>query len=805
MANVRNRIEHGFERLADGLWRFRFAVVVVMIVLTAALASGLAKITIDTSNEAFLHKDDPTLLRYLDFKAQFGRDDIIIIGVEPDDLFSQGSLKKLKALHDELSERIPNLDDITSMVNARNTRGESDSLIVEDLLERWPRTPADLNALRKRVMANPLYINGLVSADATLTAFVIEIDAFAAAAMGGTDAALSGFDAEDGEGQTPDGERELLSSEQNFAVVETAKAIVSKHSAPDFRLYMGGALTVMEELKAALKSDMALFLRLAVLTIGICLFIMFRRISGVILPLVVVGLSLVSTLGIMGHAGVAVTIPMIILPSFLLAVGVGAVVHILAMFFRRLDERGDKQAALGYALGHSGLAVAMTSLTTAAGLASFSGAEVAPIAHLGIFAAVGVLLALAYTLLMLPALLAIIPIKPRPATDNRSPSRFDGFLDGVTAFSTGNAKAIVVAAVILIVGAVTSAAQLKFSHDVFSWLPEEWAVYQATKKLDHDLRGSITVEVLVDTGAENGLYDRDLLRSLESLGKEFEGYDREGLFVGKVTSVVDILKEIHQALHDNQPAYYAVPDNQRLIPQEFLLFENTGSDDLEAVIDSRFQVARISIRVPWRDTLAYVPLLRVVEDRFTTVLGERAAVTLTGTMSLFSRTLHAAIRSMAASYAIAFAAITVLMMLLIGKLRIGLVAMLPNLAPIAIAMGFMWWADLPLNLFTMLVGSIAIGLAVDDTIHFMHNFRRYYDQSGDVPEAVRRTLHTTGRAMVVTSVVLAIGFFIFTQATLNNLIDFGILTGAAILLALIADFILAPALMMLVHPRKEAA
>jgi len=804
MTNIRDRIEDGFEVLADGLWRFRFAAVALTIVLTAALASGVAKLTIDTSNEAFLHQDDPTLLRYLDFKAQFGRDDIIIIGVEPNDLFSPGSLEKLKALHDELAERIPNLDDLTSMVNARNTRGEGDSLIVEDLLERWPRTATDLKALEARVMANPLYINGLVSADAALTALIIEISAFAGDGGGGTDEALTGFDDEGAADKAPGEARALLSNEQNFAVVATAKKIVARHSAPDFRLYMGGALTVMEELKAALKSDMALFLRLAVLTIGICLLIMFRRISGVVLPLVVVGLSLVSTLGIMGHAGIAVTIPMIILPSFLLAVGVGAAVHILAMFFRRLNEQGDKPAALRYALGHSGLAIVMTSLTTAAGLASFSGAEVAPIAHLGIFAAVGVLLALIYTLILLPALLALIPIKAKPAADARSAPRFDAFLDGVVAFSTGHAKAIVAASIILIVGAVASAALLQFSHDVFSWLPKEWTVYKATKKLDHDLRGSITVEVLVDTRRENGLYDRDLLRALEGLGSEFEAYDRDGLFVGKVTSVVDILKEIHQALHDNQSKYYAVPDNQRLIPQEFLLFENTGSDDLETVIDSRFQVARVSIRVPWRDTLAYVPLLREVEDRFKEVLGERAKVTLTGTMSLFSRTLHAAIRSMAASYAIAFAAITVLMMLLIGNLRIGLVAMLPNLAPIAVAMGFMWWANLPLNLFTMLVGSIAIGLAVDDTIHFMHNFRRYYDQTGDVPEAVRRTLHTTGRAMLVTSIVLAIGFFIFTQAALNNLIDFGILTGAAIVLALIADFVLAPALMMLVHPKKEA-
>lgn len=139
------------------------------------------------------------------------------------------------------------------------------------------------------------------------------------------------------------------------------------------------------------------------------------------------------------------------------------------------------------------------------------------------------------------------------------------------------------------------------------------------------------------------------------------------------------------------------------------------------------------------------------------------------------------------------------MALLIGNLRIGILAMLPNLAPIAVTMGLMWALGLPLNLFTMLVGSIAIGLAVDDTIHFMHNFRRYHDETGDVRDSVRRTLHTAGRAMLVTSVVLAVGFYIFTLASLNNIIDFGVLTGTAIVLALAANFVLAPALMVLVH------
>ena len=796
MSTIRQRLENGFELLALTICRFRWLSLALMIASAAALASGVAKLEFDTSNEAFLHKDDPTLTLYTAFKEQFGRDDIIILSVQSEILFSDSTLAKLKALHEDLAEKVPHLNDITSMINARNTRGEGEVLVVGDLLHTLPRTPEEFSELKTRVLANPLYINGLVDSVGRVTTIIIELEAFRLMDDGD---ALTGFDNEPG----GENSNEPLSADQTLLAVNSIKDIVARPQAADFRIDMAGMGAVVEELKGALKSDMLLFLRLAVLAIGICLFLIFRRITGVVLPLVIVALTLLSTLGLMGHIGIALSIPTVILPSFLLAVGVGAAVHVLAMFYRYLDRGSDCREAIRDALGHSGLAIVMTSLTTAVGLSSFAGAELAPIAHLGIFAGLGVMLSLLYTIVLLPALLAIIPIKSRNAKADAGEALFERLLDAVAEFSTRHAGTATVVTLLIIAISVASAAQLRFSHDVLSWLPDDWPVYQATRKIDRDIKGTVAVEVIVDSGRENGLYDPNLLRALDDLSSELNGKEVAGVFVAKVTSVVDILKEIHRALNENRSAFYTVPNNAALIPQEFLLFENSGSDDLEHVVDSRFQTARITIRAPWHDTLVYLPLIDEIARRFEVRLGDNAAITVTGTMSLLSRTLNAAIRSAAESYLIAITAITALMALLIGNLRIGILAMLPNLAPIAITMGLMWVLGLPLNLFTMLVGSIAIGLAVDDTIHFMHNFRRYHDETGDVQDSVRRTLHTAGRAMLVTSVVLAVGFYIFTLASLNNVIDFGMLTGTAILLALAANFILAPALMVLVH--KEGA
>lgn len=791
MSDVRDRIERRLEGLAGFLCRRRWWVVAFALMTAGGLASGMARLTIDTSNEAFLHPSDPVLVQYSAFKDLFGREDMIVVAIEPRELFTGEALAGIKALHDDLADNVPHLNDITSLVNARDTHGDGDRLVVDDLMAQWPETPANLAALKGRVLANPLYRDRLVSRDARLTTMVIELDAFSGAGTGVD--VLSGFD----EPAADVGERPFLSDEENREAVEKVRKIVEMHDREGFRLYMAGTPTVTESLKRALQADMKLFMGLAFATIGLCLLAMFRRLSGVFLPMLVVLLSFVSTMGVMGYVGTPIKVPTIILPSFLLAVSVGASVHLLAMFFHNLRRSEDRTASIRYAMGHSGLAIVMTSLTTAVGLGSFANAEVAPIADLGIYASLGVMLSLAYTIILLPALLAIIPARPHAGADDSAPTFFDSFLDAVANFSVGHARAIVAAGVVAIVAFTASAAQLSFSHDILSWLPKDWPVYQATRKVDRDLRGSVVVEIIVDSGRENGLYDRELLVGLDDLARELEGWERGGLFVGKATSVVDILKEIHQALNENRPEFHAIPENEKLIPQEFLLFENSGSDDLQDVVDSGFRKARFTVKVPWRDTLEYVPLLGDIEARFDDRLGPDIDVTITGVMSLFSRTLHAAIRSAAKSYVIAFGVITLMMILLIGNLRLGLASMVPNLAPIAIAMGFMWWAGIPLNMFTMLVGSIAIGLAVDDTVHFMHNFRRYFAQTGDVREAVRHTLHTAGRAMLVTSIVLAIGFYIFMFASLGNVIQFGFLVGSAILLALLADFLLAPALMVL--------
>jgi predicted RND superfamily exporter protein len=234
-----------------------------------------------------------------------------------------------------------------------------------------------------------------------------------------------------------------------------------------------------------------------------------------------------------------------------------------------------------------------------------------------------------------------------------------------------------------------------------------------------------------------------------------------------------------------------------------LLFENSGSDDLEDVTNAQFETARVSIRTPWVDAMAFPAFLEQVEKGFRDALGPDVELQLTGGAVVFTSVFVNLITTMARSYVFALVVITPLMVLLIGNLRRGLVAMIPNLVPIYLVLALMGWTGIPLDASTLLIGGIVIGLAVDDTIHFMHKFSRYYDETGDARFAVHETLATTGSALFFTTLVLAGGFAVMLGGYMLNSYWFGLLAGFATIVAFLADILMAPALMVLVTRRGE--
>jgi predicted RND superfamily exporter protein len=416
--SARERIHTGLEHFTGWVYDHAWLTIAAVLLCVGALATQLPNLRLEGRVEAFLHEDDPLRVTYDEFRHQFGRDDLILLTLESPDLFEARSLERLRALHDELERGIPYLEEITSLVNARETRGEADELIVGELLEDWPESDAARAAVRERALANRLYRDLLISEDAGLSVMVIELSR--GEAGDDVDELLAGFD--DPAPAPTNGDESAAGTTENTLALAAVSEIVAAHQAPDFRIHVTGTGAFTEYLQQAMRRDMSRFTALGVLTIAVLLALLFRSLAGVLLPLLVVVLSLVVTLSLMAALDEPIAMPTQILPSFLLAVGVGGAVHLVAIFFQNQRAGLDKRASIVGAVEHSGLAIIMTSLTTAGAMASFATASLAPIAGLGLCAPGGVMMALAVTLVLLPALVAVFPVSGGATPGSRPPS-----------------------------------------------------------------------------------------------------------------------------------------------------------------------------------------------------------------------------------------------------------------------------------------------------------------------------------------------------------------------------------------------
>ncbi|MDH5257787.1 MAG: MMPL family transporter, partial [Gammaproteobacteria bacterium] len=278
VTSLKQRIEKGFHDFGLMIFDHKFKTLLLMLLVIIGILSQLPKITVDTSSEGFLHENDPILAVYNQFRAQFGNDDRVMLAIKTPDVFTQPFLKKLKTLHKELEDNVPYLDEVNSLINARNTRGVGDSLIVEDLFEDWPETQQAMDEKKQLTLRNKLYRNLYISEDAKYTTVVISSVAYSPV---GNEADIeTGFDDPTAE-TTASQEPVFLTDAENSEMVKKIESIANKYKADDFVIYTAGSPVVVDAIKKSMQKDMQTSTKFALLSIALVLLILFRRVSGV--------------------------------------------------------------------------------------------------------------------------------------------------------------------------------------------------------------------------------------------------------------------------------------------------------------------------------------------------------------------------------------------------------------------------------------------------------------------------------------------------------------------------------------------
>ncbi|MEJ2283805.1 MAG: MMPL family transporter [Desulfobacterales bacterium] len=798
MVDYKSKIEKGFQYLGIRVIRYRWAILLMTVVVVGLAGTQIPKLSIATSVESMFTRHDQILTDYQRFRSQFGRDEEIVLLISSPDIFSLEFLTTLKQFHQDLENSVPLLKEVSSLANAPYIAPGNDGVRAAGFLDNLPSTEEEAQQYRKRGWSYQGYRNLYFTPDGRHAIVVIKTRAVSALTSDGLRLRAYARGVNGTEAHPPPGEQQSISQVENIAVIGIVEAVIKQYHTRDFSIAFSGTPVYQYHVEPMIRSNMRkMCIAIIIVPILIMPFV-FGRGTGAFLPQVTAILGLVMALGFMALLSVRFSLTSTMLPSILLSIGLTAPIHFLVVYYK-YQKRIGKFRGIIATMKHSGFPIVMTSFTTVAGLLSFSFSEIAPIADLVNFTIMGILAILVFTLASLPAFLSILEVVEGA---EHGEARYEASIFNRTLLACGrlgvNRPYLVL---ILFLGSSLvmglSIYRLHFSHNQLHFFTENSDFMRQVRQIEAQAGGFRALEVMIDTQRERGIIDHDLLQAIEQLDAHLKSKtDIQGrTYIGRTRSIVDLIREISCATNRRDQGPCPIPEDESALAEQFDHIGRIVPETLRKYTDADFRTGRLTAMMYWRDAAQDVDFISRVREYAATLFDAGVNVAVTGVAAINSGIIHAMMASLTIGYSTGFLLITALMILAVGNLRLGLLAMIPNLFPIIIGLGVMGYLDIPLNTYNLIGGSIAIGLAVDDTIHFFHNFRKYYMQSGDINFAVRETLETAGRALLATTLILVFSFWMRLYSDLKVISDFGLMLGITLLVAFLADVILAPALL----------
>ncbi|MFQ5665584.1 MAG: RND family transporter [Candidatus Binatia bacterium] len=738
------------------IMRHKVLVVLLFSVLTAFLGYFAVHVKFDNSIESYFLARD--LRSYHRFLAAFGTDEIVVVAFGAEDVFTPQNFKLIDAISRKLAT-LPHVRRVLSLTTAKIVFGKGAAVVFEPLTADLPARPQQLAAVRRRALADPVIPGTLVSPDARNTAIVAEIDHL-----------IGQFDYK----------VELLAQIRTF---------LAKQAAGTGRIFRLGGTSVLDDaLFRYTRLDQLRFFPIMIIIIIAVMCLMFRRLTTSLLPFVVVIVAAIWTYGFMSLLGYKINVVSTILGPLLLAVGIADSMHIIAEYLQEsTGSRTRRELGIERAFCTLLAPCVMTSATTILGLLSLLGASLVPVRQFGLVAAVGVLAALLLTILLLPILLAAVPPGASQRHTRPGTGGFTGLLTWLGTWDRRRATWTLLACLVAIGPAAYSLSRLTVGTNSLDYFRQDDPVRRDTEWIDRKIGGTTSLEFLIDAGAEDALIQPAVLERME----RFQNYLRHVPGVTNVYAPTTVVKTLNQAFHGGDPSAFRIPHSAAAIAQELLLVD--GSAELQALLSDDRRVGRITARVAMNASRELAHSLPQVEARMQQIFGRTVTVTPTGLVYLMHRMEHYLLSSQIKSFALAFVVITLVMMGALRSWQLGLVAMIPNLLPILFVLALMPLLDIPLDVGTVMIAGVALGLVVDDTIHFLYRVREHVQQTRDARRALALAMRGCGRPIVFTSIVLSLGFSVLVLASFNPVIHFGILASVVILLALVFDLVVLPA------------
>ncbi len=750
----------------------RWWIIVATVLIVAAAASGVRHLAFNNDTRVFFSEKNPQLqaLEALENTYNKTNNVLFIIAPKNDNVFTRETLAALEELT-EIAWQIPYSSRVNSITNFQHTRAEEDDLIVEDLVQGAGNlSDDDLSRIKRIALSEPLLVNRLLSPTGHVTGVSVIILA----------------------------PGKSLNETPKVAAFARKIADDFRKKHPDLKLYLTGGVMLDNAFGEAGLKDMTTLVPLMLLTLVVIVGFSLRSFAGTFTTLIIILISMVTGMGMAGWLRIMITAASSSAPTIILTLAVADSVHVLATIFQQMRQGNSKHEAIAESVRINLQPVFLTSITTVIGFLTMNFSDAPPFRDLGNIVAMGVAAAFVYSVLFLPALMAVIPVRVK----SKPGEAVCAGCDRLASFVINRHKVVFWGTLVAIVALTAGMLRIELNDNWIKYFDKSYDIRRASDFCEENLTGFHIIEYSLESGETGGINNPAFLTTMD----KFAGWYRQQPKVVNVNTITDTMKRLNKNMHADDESYYRIPEDRNLAAQYLLLYEMSLPFGLD--LNNQINVDKSATRmiVTLKDTTTTE--LRAMDEKARIWLQANAPQSMftygSGLSVIWAHLSERNINSMLGASFVALVLISVIMILALRSFKLGILSLIPNLAPALMAYGIWGLTVGQVGLGLSVIAAMTLGIVVDDTVHFMSKYlRARREHNLDPPGAVRYAFNTVGTAMWITTLALVAGFMVLALSGYNMNADMGLMSALTISLALILDFLFLPALLMKAERKKH--
>lgn len=772
-------------RIARFVLQFRLHLLLILFAATAFMAYHASKVQLSYDFSRAIPTNNPKFVAYQDFKKKFGEDgNLMVMAVQTDKLFDQANFNDYIRLSDQI-KKINGVDGVISVPSASNLmkKDSSQKLKAVQIFPDRKLSQREIDSCKKIFFSLPFYTGLLYNLQSNTFLMAINVN------------------------------KDIMNSAARITVVSAITRpcidFCNKHG---MEVYLSGPPLIRTNMATKVATEMKWFLTGFVVLSAFILFLFFRSISTMLLSLAVVITGVIFSLGSIELLGYKITLLNALIPPLIVVIGVPNCIYFLNKFHTSFNDKGDKRTALIEMIQRMGIVTLFCNIAAAIGFGVFALTKSAILKEFGVVAGINIMLLFFISFILIPVALSYFPDPKSRHMRYLSNQWLTAILEKLEVWSLHHQKKIYAITAIVLVISILGMFRLRSEAFIVDDLPKTDKIYTDLKFFEKNFKGVMPLEIVVDTKRKNGLKINPLLtfEKIDSLSN----YISKQPDMGKPLSVVELLKFVKQAYFDGDSSSFGMPNDYEIILlAPYLKIKSSDSSSkknnlvklLNSFIDTNNQQTRITVNMNDVGTKRLPVILNDIEKKSTEIFdSSKYSVQLTGSSVTFLEGGIFIINGLRASIMWAFLLIAVCMLYLFRSFRILLCSLIPNTIPLVITAGVMGWTGVPLKPSTVLVFSIALGIAIDITIRFLINYKQELAITGaDEQQTVINTIHSTGISIIYTSLVLITGFAIFCFSNFGGTKALGWLTSLTLVMATLTNLIFLPALLISLARKKE--